>query len=74
MNSPNGVTSDDTDARVHRVALQMATDSLGPCHRQALWCSTHADVWPHGQEAGCNTWVTCVEAAEALITQVWGRG
>lgn len=55
-----------------RKAHQMANESIGVCHRQALWCSQHTDVWPHGQQGGCNTYLTCVQAGIALIASARG--
>jgi hypothetical protein len=45
----------------------MVVESIGLCHRQALWCGRHDCVWPHGQDEGCNDFVTALEAAQALI-------
>ena len=64
MNRPNSPISADT---VHRMALQMAAENIGVCHRQALWCGNHMSVWPHGQQGGCNEWLTTVQAATALV-------
>lgn len=50
-----------SDATVLRRATALTVDTIGPCHRQALWCGMHHDVWPHGQAEGCNTYVTWVD-------------
>lgn len=65
---PNmGVTKVATSGvTAHRLAVQIAEQSIGLCHRQALWCGAHADVWPHGQHR-CNTFTTATEAATALL-------
>lgn len=50
-------------------AQQVVIEAIGLCHRQALWCGRHHSVWPHGQDGGCNDFVTALEAAEALIAR-----
>jgi hypothetical protein len=73
MTVTNGSTSPSTSVAIERQARQMVDESIGRCHRQALWCGEHNSVWPHGQQGGCNDYLTAVEAATALIT-TFARG
>jgi hypothetical protein len=70
MSQPNSPTS---GVIATRRARQMVVESIGQCHRQALWCGKHDCVWPHGQEMGCNDFVTGYEAARALLGSIRGQ-